>query len=186
MKQLILSFLKLITSGSKFILFAAECGMPRRPRFAFLVVGALTFALIFAALQERVFLIDGFRFGGYMTLLTQIAFFVAATIERYVTGDLQRRAPWKLYVVLSIFTAGGMCVCGVAPSVWIATKLRCTVPSFSLVAVPSAAAAPPRSTKSCAHTHSPSLLLLATPPHIPACAGSLRTGRSRSSTTRRA
>ena len=110
--------------------------MPRRPRFAFLVVGALTFALIFAALQERVFLIDGFRFGGYMTLLTQIAFFVAATIERYVTGDLQRRAPWKLYVVLSIFTAGGMCVCGVAPSVWIATKLRCTVPSFSLVAVP--------------------------------------------------
>ena len=114
--------------------------MPRRPRFAFLVVGALTFALIFAALQERVFLIDGFRFGGYMTLLTQIAFFVAATIERYVTGDLQRRAPWKLYVVLSIFTAGGMCVCGVAPSVWIATKLRCTVPSFSLVAVPSAAA----------------------------------------------
>ena len=80
----------------------------RRPGFTALAVGTLASALVFAALQERVFLVPGFHFGGYMTVLTQLTFALCALAERGVRGDLRRKAPLKLYLMLSAFTVAGM------------------------------------------------------------------------------
>ena len=78
------------------------------PGFSTLALATLASALIFAALQERVFLVPGFHFGGYMTVLTQLTFALCAVAERGVRGDMRRKAPLKLYLLLSAFTVAGM------------------------------------------------------------------------------
>lgn len=74
----------------------------------FLAGGALLTSLGFAYLQEKVFLIEGFHFPGFMTLLTTLTFMVCALVERYGTGDVKRRAPMQDYVQLSVWTMSGM------------------------------------------------------------------------------
>jgi adenosine 3'-phospho 5'-phosphosulfate transporter B3 len=75
---------------------------------AVLAGGALLSSLGFAYLQEKVFLIPGFHFHGFMTLLTTLTYMVCAFIERVGTGETHRRAPMRDYVQLSVWTMAGM------------------------------------------------------------------------------
>jgi len=70
--------------------------------------GALSCSLLFAYLQEKVFLIPGFHFHGFMTLITTMTYCACAMVERIGTGDLERRALWRDYATLSLFTMAGM------------------------------------------------------------------------------
>lgn len=82
--------------------------LPEGQKFGILALGALLSAMTFAALQEKVFLIEGFRFGGYMTLLTTITYVICASIERRASGNTERLGSLKDYALLSCFTLAGM------------------------------------------------------------------------------
>mmetsp|Transcript_13082 Transcript_13082/g.45759 ORF Transcript_13082/g.45759 Transcript_13082/m.45759 type:complete len:358 (-) Transcript_13082:40-1113(-) len=77
-------------------------------KFGVLAAGALVCAMTFAALQEKVFHIPGFRFGGYMTLLTTLTYCACATAERRTTGDTERLGSMRDYALVSVFTMAGM------------------------------------------------------------------------------
>mmetsp|Transcript_723 Transcript_723/g.1976 ORF Transcript_723/g.1976 Transcript_723/m.1976 type:complete len:828 (-) Transcript_723:135-2618(-) len=76
----------------------------------FLVVSALALsgALAFAALQERVLYTPGFQFPGWMTMLTCLAYLFLAGLVRFVTRDFQRFGGLREYMTLSVLTLGGM------------------------------------------------------------------------------
>lgn len=56
-------------------------------------------ALVFSTLQERVFNIPGFEYGGWMTFLTYLMYATCGWLEAVVTRDLNRRAPLRVSVV---------------------------------------------------------------------------------------
>ena len=55
-----------------------------------------------------VFRVPGFKFGGFMALITGITFCACALIENIVRRDLSRKGEWKDYIVLSVLTASGV------------------------------------------------------------------------------
>ena len=63
-------------------------------------------ALGFAALQG-VFRIPGFKFSAWMTILTTFTYFLCGALEMKLTND-SRKASWKNYGILSVYTYGGM------------------------------------------------------------------------------
>jgi hypothetical protein len=100
-----------------------------RTRFLFLSAGALVCSLTFAALQEKVFLIEGnvagragscemkrslllgcpeFKYPGFMTVLTTLTYMACAMIERWAMKDTMRKAPLKDYALLAVVTFLGM------------------------------------------------------------------------------
>lgn len=68
--------------------------------FIILAAGSLGSALGFAALQEGVFRIPGFKFSAWMTVLTTFTYFLCGALEMKLTGDT-RKASWKNYGILS-------------------------------------------------------------------------------------
>jgi adenosine 3'-phospho 5'-phosphosulfate transporter B3 len=82
--------------------------MPENVQFALLACGALFTAIGFAFLQEAAFAVPGFKFGGFMGLLTSWTFCGCAALERLIRGDMTRKGDIKDYLLLSVFTAGGI------------------------------------------------------------------------------
>jgi adenosine 3'-phospho 5'-phosphosulfate transporter B3 len=72
-------------------------------------------ALGFAALQEGVFRIPGFKFSAWMTVLTTFTYFLCGALEMKLTND-SRKGSWKNYGILSIYTYGGMAMTNYALS----------------------------------------------------------------------
>jgi len=78
--------------------------------FVILAAGSLGSALGFAALQEGVFRIPGFvanAGSAWMTVLTTFTYFLCGALEMKLTND-SRKASWKNYGILSVYTYGGM------------------------------------------------------------------------------
>jgi len=91
---------------------AAVCGLTvpltGKPLFLLLCAGYLGSALGFAALQERVFEIPGFKFSGWMTFVTAATMAVCGMLERLLTRDLNRVGTLAQYAALSVLTVSGM------------------------------------------------------------------------------
>ena len=82
--------------------------LPESVQFAILGCGALVTAIGFAFLQEMAYRVPGFKFGGFMALLTSWTFCVCAAIERFIRGETERRGTIMDYLLLSVFTAAGI------------------------------------------------------------------------------
>ena len=91
--------------------------LPENESLSFLILagGSLGSALGFAALQEGVFRIPGFKFGAWMTILSTFTYFLCGALEMKLTGD-SRKASWKNYGILSVYTYGGMAMTNYALS----------------------------------------------------------------------
>ena len=91
--------------------------LPENESLSFLILagGSLGSALGFAALQEGVFRIPGFKFGAWMTILTTFTYFLCGALEMKLTND-SRKASWKNYGILSVYTYGGMAMTNYALS----------------------------------------------------------------------
>jgi len=81
--------------------------LPEQLRLPIVAGGALLSAILFAWLQEMVFYIPGFKFGGFMALLTSLTFCLWAAIELKFQG-WERKGEMKDYLILSFCTAGGI------------------------------------------------------------------------------
>mmetsp|Transcript_58689 Transcript_58689/g.187163 ORF Transcript_58689/g.187163 Transcript_58689/m.187163 type:complete len:271 (+) Transcript_58689:1336-2148(+) len=90
------------------VLFGKELKMSRSAQFILLVGGSLVSAITFATLQEGVFLIEGFRFGGWMTLWTTISYALCGLCECVLTKDTVRKGKLSDYFILSCLTVTGM------------------------------------------------------------------------------
>mmetsp|Transcript_6253 Transcript_6253/g.23606 ORF Transcript_6253/g.23606 Transcript_6253/m.23606 type:complete len:405 (+) Transcript_6253:286-1500(+) len=91
--------------------------LPDNESLTFLILagGSLGSALGFAALQEGVFRIPGFKFSAWMTVLTTFTYFLCGALEMKLTNDT-RKASWKNYGILSVYTYGGMAMTNYALS----------------------------------------------------------------------
>jgi drug/metabolite transporter (DMT)-like permease/MFS family permease len=92
------------------VIFGMNLPADRQKQFLILAAGALTCSLGFAALQQSVFEIEGFKYPGFMTLLTSAAYAVCGFLEMGLTsgGKFTRHGTWKNYWILSTMTFGGM------------------------------------------------------------------------------
>jgi len=79
-----------------------------RPLFLVLTVSAIGSAVLFAALQEGVFQVPGFKFSGWMTFVTAATMAVCGHLELLVTGSRQRVGTLDQYLRLSLLTLAGM------------------------------------------------------------------------------
>lgn len=77
-------------------------------QFWILALSAMVSALLFSLLQEGVFAIEGFKFGGFATLLTTLTYCACAWVDRVSAGDVIRKGSLKNYFILSVFTVAGM------------------------------------------------------------------------------
>lgn len=91
--------------------------LPDNESLTFLILagGSLGSALGFAALQEGVFRIPEFKFSAWMTVLTTFTYFLCGALEMKLTNDT-RKASWKNYGILSVYTYGGMAMTNYALS----------------------------------------------------------------------
>jgi adenosine 3'-phospho 5'-phosphosulfate transporter B3 len=82
----------------------------RNAQFMILASGALFCAIGFAALQEGVFRVPGFKFTGWMTLITSLAYAGCGFVEMAAMngGKIERRGSLWNYVFLSTLTFSGM------------------------------------------------------------------------------
>ncbi|KAL6762152.1 UAA transporter [Haematococcus lacustris] len=72
-----------------------------------LATGSIISALGFSTLQEGVFNIPGFKYGGWMTFLTYCTFAVCGWIEGLLTRSLTRHAAMKDFFTVSLLAMGG-------------------------------------------------------------------------------
>lgn len=77
-------------------------------QLVFLGVALITSSTVFAALQERVLYVPGFRYTGWMAQLTSLTYVFIAVLERLASRDCRRVAPIREYLKLSILVMGGM------------------------------------------------------------------------------
>eukprot|EP00798_Chlamydomonas_sp_ICE-L_P005542 gene5542-4178_t len=75
--------------------------------FATLAVGSIISALGFSMLQEHVFRIDGFNFGGWMTFVTYVTYAACGWVETAVTRNNQRHGRIRDYFMISLLAMGG-------------------------------------------------------------------------------
>lgn len=91
---------------------ASVCGFPvplkGRALFLLLCAGYLCSALGFAAAQEQVISIEGFKFTGWMTFVTAATMAACGMLERLLTRDLNRVGTLAQYAALSVLTVSGM------------------------------------------------------------------------------
>jgi len=80
----------------------------REALLASLVLASITSSITFAALQERVLYVPGFKYTGWMAQLTSLTYASCALAERLWTRDQARLATMQEYVKLSALTMGGM------------------------------------------------------------------------------
>jgi adenosine 3'-phospho 5'-phosphosulfate transporter B3 len=93
----------------KLVLFGITCPDNKGAQFAILTVGSLVCSIGFSALQEGVTRVPGFKFSGWMTLITTVAYMACALIEMVATkGKIEKKGSWSNYVALSTMTFGGM------------------------------------------------------------------------------
>eukprot|EP00913_Durusdinium_trenchii_P033011 g30903.t2 len=78
--------------------------------FSLLLLAALvlTSSILAAALQERVLYVPGFRYTGWLALLTSLTYMCLAMVERCFEADAYRRGGRGEYMKLSLLTMGGM------------------------------------------------------------------------------
>jgi len=90
-------------------LFGFDYGTKRRDLlFVLLALGSLVTALTFAALQEGVYRVAEFKFGGWLTFVTTCTYTLCAAVEMTFTGSFSRKGAIKDYMFLSMLTLGGM------------------------------------------------------------------------------
>eukprot|EP00656_Telonema_subtile_P001351 TRINITY_DN10614_c0_g1_i1.p1 TRINITY_DN10614_c0_g1~~TRINITY_DN10614_c0_g1_i1.p1 ORF type:complete len:393 (+),score=113.05 TRINITY_DN10614_c0_g1_i1:144-1322(+) len=83
--------------------------LPPQSKLPVVAGGALVSAIMFAWLQEMVFEVPGFKFGGFMSLLTSLTFVTCAAVELASKERLtERKGDLKDYLILSLCTAGGI------------------------------------------------------------------------------
>ena len=91
---------------------AELCGLrvPLQGRglFGVLCTGAIVSAVGFAALQEGVWQVKGYKYSEWMTLWTAITMAVCGQLERMLTGDTTRKGSLVQYLKLSVLTLSGM------------------------------------------------------------------------------
>lgn len=78
---------------------------PVKIQFATLAGGALISALTFAFLQEKVFRVPDFHFGGFLSLITSLVYCVCSGIEQ---KGAVRKGSLQYYALLALTTSGGM------------------------------------------------------------------------------
>eukprot|EP00747_Dinoflagellata_sp_TGD_P199752 gnl/TRDRNA2_/TRDRNA2_73049_c0_seq1.p1 gnl/TRDRNA2_/TRDRNA2_73049_c0~~gnl/TRDRNA2_/TRDRNA2_73049_c0_seq1.p1 ORF type:complete len:419 (+),score=44.62 gnl/TRDRNA2_/TRDRNA2_73049_c0_seq1:33-1289(+) len=91
------------------------CGLPLYPlvpswwgQYILLATGCVSSSLVFAAQQERVLYVPGFKFHGCIPIVQLLTFAVCALLERLVTGESGRRGTMWDYVKLSVAIASGI------------------------------------------------------------------------------
>lgn len=93
----------------KLVLFGVTCPDNKAIQFAILTVGSLVCSIGFSALQEGVTRVPGFKFSGWMTLVTTMAYCFWALVEMVATTKkIEKKGSWLNYVILSTMTFGGM------------------------------------------------------------------------------
>jgi adenosine 3'-phospho 5'-phosphosulfate transporter B3 len=75
--------------------------------FAMLACGSILSAIGFSALQEWVFKIPGFRYGGWMTFITYVTYASCGLAETLLTRNTQRNGSLRDYAVVSLLAMGG-------------------------------------------------------------------------------
>lgn len=77
--------------------------------FMTFAAGALISAVVFSVLQEWIFSMPGFHFGGLVSLMTTLTYCGCAGLDGHLfLGGLQRNASIKEFLLLSLFPAAGM------------------------------------------------------------------------------
>lgn len=71
---------------------------------------ALTCGVGFSTLQERVFKIDGFVFGGWMSFLTYLSWTVLSLVEMAFKGKTARHVSYKVRGIVIIPSMAVLCV----------------------------------------------------------------------------
>eukprot|EP00887_Chlorella_sp_A99_P004173 scaffold23.g4173.t1 len=84
-----------------------QATLPHTVLLAVLAAGTLACALAFSTLQEKLFRMEGFEFGGFLTLTTYCVYVALAAAERRVSGDLQRRGRLGAYAWVSVLATAG-------------------------------------------------------------------------------
>eukprot|EP00039_Didymoeca_costata_P006930 m.94680 g.94680 ORF g.94680 m.94680 type:complete len:190 (-) comp13456_c0_seq4:572-1141(-) len=78
-------------------------------QFMSYATGAILSALLFAVLQEKTYTIEGFTYGGFLTLLTSLTYCCTAFVQQlWLHGEVRRKASVMDYAKLSMLTMGGM------------------------------------------------------------------------------
>ncbi|CAE8632474.1 unnamed protein product, partial [Polarella glacialis] len=77
-------------------------------QFLVLAATVLSASVTCAALQERVLYVPGFKYTGWMALVTSLGYVACAYCEKHVSGDTRRIGTLVDYVKLSLMTMGGM------------------------------------------------------------------------------
>ncbi|GLI59764.1 hypothetical protein VaNZ11_001725 [Volvox africanus] len=82
---------------------------PRSPTafFMALAVGSIATALGFSTLQEKVFNIPGFTYGGWMTFITYLTYSACGLAESAATRSFKRNASLRDYALISILAMAG-------------------------------------------------------------------------------
>uniref|UniRef100_A0A061S9Z2 Drug metabolite transporter superfamily n=1 Tax=Tetraselmis sp. GSL018 TaxID=582737 RepID=A0A061S9Z2_9CHLO len=80
----------------------------RRVQLIILSFGTIVSAIGFSSLQESVFRIPGFRFGGWMTFWMYVTYLCCSAFERLLTGDLMRHGRLRHYALASFLAMSGM------------------------------------------------------------------------------
>jgi adenosine 3'-phospho 5'-phosphosulfate transporter B3 len=75
--------------------------------FIVLAAGSILSAIGFSALQEWVFKIPGFSYGGWMTFITYLTYAVCGWIETAFTQNSQRHGQLRDYALVSLLAMGG-------------------------------------------------------------------------------
>lgn len=75
--------------------------------FAILASGSILSAIGFSALQEWVFKIPGFQYGGWMTFITYVTFASCGLVETLLTRSTQRNGSLRDYALVSLLAMGG-------------------------------------------------------------------------------
>ncbi|GAX81280.1 hypothetical protein CEUSTIGMA_g8712.t1 [Chlamydomonas eustigma] len=75
--------------------------------FVVLAAGSILSAIGFSALQEWVFKIPGFSYGGWMTFITYLTYAVCGWVETAVTRNTQRHGQLRDYALVSVLAMGG-------------------------------------------------------------------------------
>ncbi|GFR49477.1 hypothetical protein Agub_g11416, partial [Astrephomene gubernaculifera] len=88
---------------------AAHAKPPRNQTafFAALAIGSIASALGFSTLQEKVFNIEGFQYGGWMTFITYLTYSACGLAESLVTRSFKRHASLRDYALVSVLAMGG-------------------------------------------------------------------------------
>mmetsp|Transcript_18642 Transcript_18642/g.40045 ORF Transcript_18642/g.40045 Transcript_18642/m.40045 type:complete len:358 (+) Transcript_18642:176-1249(+) len=75
--------------------------------FAILAAGSILSAIGFSAVQEWVFSIPGFYYGGWMTFITYLTYAICGWMETLITRKVQRHGRLRDYCLVSVLAMGG-------------------------------------------------------------------------------